>query len=78
MATLLKLELSSHYTRPIFLLKKKVSCLIDTGADTPVWTAGKGPLIAEFGAEPVPDKLYLLSGFGKAPETAPVLFFCRR
>ncbi len=72
MANLLMLELISRYTRPVILLNQHINCLIDTGADTPVWTEGDLPLIKEFNAVLVEDKNYILSGFGKMPEIVPV------
>ena len=45
-----------------------ITCLIDTGADTPVWTQGGETLMDTFKAQKIPDKVFLLSGFGKQPE----------
>ena len=60
MANLLTLRVIKGYTRPIISLGKEVTCLIDTGADTPVWTRGSERL------------LILLSGFGKEAEIVDV------
>ena len=40
MANLLTFKMLSGYTRPVVSIAKDVTCLIDTGADTPVWTQG--------------------------------------
>ena len=40
MAKLLTLKILEGYTRPVIMVGKKTTCLIDTGADTPVWTRG--------------------------------------
>ena len=72
MANLLKLDLIRRYVKPAILLNSKINCLIDTGADTPVWTMGEKSLIHDLKAEPVRDKRFLLSGFGKEPEIVPV------
>ena len=60
MANLLMLELISRYTRPVILLNRHINCLIDTGADTPVWTEGIKTLEKEFNAIPVENKNYIL------------------
>ena len=72
MANLLTLEVLSGYTRPVFSLKDNITCLIDTGADTPVWTQGVERLNDAFKAEQVDGKKFLLSGFGKGHEIVDV------
>lgn len=38
MANLLTLDIIDGYTRPVVLLKEDITCLIDTGADVPVFS----------------------------------------
>ena len=40
MANLLTLKVLDGYTRPVISIGDDVTRLIDTGADTPVWTQG--------------------------------------
>ena len=72
MASLLTLKIVEGYTRPVVMVGKKVTCLIDTGADTPVWTRGSKALRKEFKAERVEGKVFILSGFGKESEVVDV------
>lgn len=72
MARLLTLEVISGYTRPVIQLKEDTTCLIDTGADVPVWTQGADRLKDLFEAEKVVGKKYLLSGFGTGYEIVDV------
>lgn len=72
MESLLTLRVIKGYTRPIISLGKEVSCLIDTGADTPVWTRGSERLLNAFHAERIENKHFLLSGFGKEEEMVDV------
>ena len=72
MASLLTLELDRDYTRPVVRLKDDISCLIDTGADTPVWTQGEQRLRDAYKTELIADKKFLLSGFGKNTEIVAV------
>ena len=60
MASLLTLKIVEGYTRPVVMVGKKVTCLIDTGADTPVWTRGSKALRKEFKAERVEGKVFIL------------------
>ena len=55
-----------------FLIAFTITCLVDTGADTPVWTQGSDTLNDMFTAKQVVGKKFLLSGFGKAPEIVDV------
>ena len=72
MASLLTLRIIKGYTRPVISLKEDVTCLIDTGADIPVWTQGSESLKRAFNAKGMKDKKFILSGFGKEPEIADV------
>ena len=72
MANLLKLDLIKRFVKPAILLNGRINCLVDTGADTPVWTMGEKSLIHDLKAVPVDDKRFLLSGFGKDSEIVPV------
>ena len=40
MANLLTLDIVDGYVRPVVLVKDDITCLIDTGANIPVWTRG--------------------------------------
>lgn len=68
MANLLTLEIIAGYTRPVFSLKNNITCLIDTGADTLVWTQGVDRLNDAFQAEQIKGKKFFLSGFGTGHE----------
>ncbi|MBR1742616.1 MAG: hypothetical protein IJ733_12275 [Lachnospiraceae bacterium] len=72
MVKLLTFKMLSGYTRPVVSIAKDVTCLIDTGADTPVWTQGRETLNDVFEAERVEGKKFILSGFGKEPEIVDV------
>ena len=72
MVNLLKLELSSQYSRPVIVVNDHIYCLIDTGANTPVWTYGADTLIEEFDAVEITGIKFVLSGFGKIAEETPV------
>ena len=72
MANLLTLEIIAGYTRPVFSLKNNITCLIDTGADTPVWTQGVDRLNDAFQAEQIKGKKFFLSGFGTGHEIVDV------
>ena len=50
MASLLTLDIVAGYGRPVVLLKEDITCLIDTGANIPVWTRGSQKLINAFQA----------------------------
>lgn len=72
MASLLTLEVLSGYTRPVFSLKDNITCLVDSGADTPVWTQGAERFMDVFQVEKVEGKKFLLSGFGVGYEIVDV------
>ena len=72
MASLLTLEVMIGYTRPVVPLKDGVTCLIDSGADTPVWTQGAERLCKTFKAEQIKGKKFFLSGFGTGYEIVDV------
>ena len=68
MANLLTLDIIDGYTRPVVLLKEDITCLIDSGADVPVWTRGSDKLLSSYQAKQIQGKKFLLSGFGKEAE----------
>ena len=68
MASLLTLDVVDGYFRPVVLLKDDITCLIDTGANIPVWTRGADMLRAAYHAEIIDGKKFILSGFGKIAE----------
>lgn len=77
MAYLLKKNLDNKSDRPIIYTdvanNKVIKCLIDTGADTPVWTSGETLFLKAFpDAKLVDDILFELGGFGKESELVPV------
>ena len=72
MASSLTLEIITGYTRPVVPLKDGVTCLIDSGADTPVWTQGAERLCKSFKAEKINGKKFFLSGFGTGYEIVDV------
>lgn len=77
MAYLLKKNLDNKSDRPIIYTNVAhdtvIKCLIDTGADTPVWTSGETLFLRAFpDAELVDDILFELGGFGKESELVPV------
>lgn len=72
MANLLTLKILAGYTRPVISLADDITCLVDTGADTPVWTQGSESLEKLFNAKQIAGKKFLLSGFGKDPEIVDV------
>ena len=77
MAYLLKKNLDNKSDRPIIYTDVAndmvIKCLIDTGADTPVWTSGETLFLKAFpDAELVNDILFELGGFGKESELVPV------
>ena len=41
MASLLTLDIVDGYVRPVVLVKDDITCLIDTGANIPVWMRGE-------------------------------------
>ena len=72
MANLLTLKILNGYTRPVISLGDDITCLVDTGADTPVWTQGSESLEKMFKANLIAGKKFLLSGFGKDSEIVDV------
>lgn len=77
MEYLLKKNLDNTSDRPIIYTDVAndmvIKCLIDTGADTPVWTSGQTLFLKAFpDAELVEDILFELGGFGKENELVPV------
>jgi|GEM_PF-3740864 len=68
MASLLTLDIVDGYVRPVVLVKDDITCLIDTGANIPVWTRGEERLKDAFDAEIIEGKKFVLSGFGKVAE----------
>jgi len=75
MVSLLTLEIITGFTRPVFQLSEDATCLVDSGADTPVWTQGAERLMDTFGEnriQKVEGKNFLLSGFGKGYEVVDV------
>ena len=75
MVSLLTLEIITGFTRPVFQLSEDATCLVDSGADTPVWTQGAERLIDTFGEDRIQEvdgKKFLLSGFGKGYEVVNV------
>ena len=77
MEYLLKKNLDNTSDRPIIYTQVAgnmvIKCLIDTGADTPVWTSGETLFLRAFpDAELVENILFELGGFGKESELVPV------
>ena len=72
MANLLTLEILSGYTRPVINIGEDITCLIDSGSDTPVWTQGADRLLDSFAVEKVEGKKFFLSGFGTGHEIVDV------
>ena len=72
MAKLLTLDILYGYNRPVIQISKDITCLIDTGADTPVWTQGAVRLKDSFKAERIDGKKFCLSGFGTGYELSDV------
>lgn len=77
MAYLLKKNLDNKSDRPIIYTDAAndmvIRCLIDTGANTPVWTLGEQLFLKAFpDAKLVDDILFELGGFGKESEVVPV------
>ena len=72
MANLLTLKVLKGYTRPVVSLREGLTCLIDSGADTPIWTKGAERLGRFYKSEKVAEKKFLLSGFGHGYEIVDV------
>ena len=58
MANLLTLEILSGYPRPVINIGEDITCLIDSGSDTPVWTQGADRLLDSFAVEKVEGKSF--------------------
>lgn len=70
-------KLNSNGGRPIFRTTSgsgvDITCLLDTGADIPVFTLGVESLLLHYPeAEEVQNLCVVLHGFGKEPEIVPV------
>ena len=72
MAKLLTLKILDGYTRPVVAIGSGITCLMDTGADIPVWTRGSDLLGKVFTVKKIEGKKVLLSGFGKEAELVDV------
>ncbi len=76
MSKILSLQLSNRSAKPIFttitLADKQIKCMLDTGADMPVWCGSEGLLKIVFPKVELVDKKFLLSGFGRKPEVADI------
>lgn len=74
----LRKKLLSRYDKPVIVINapgsgREIYCLLDTGADTPVFTMGERNLKLFFPeAELVQGKIYELNGFGTGKETLPM------
>lgn len=76
MSKTLTLPLSNKTSKPVFTVitpaGRQIKCMLDTGADMPVWCGSEGLLKIVFPAVQLADKKFLLSGFGRKPEMAEV------
>lgn len=76
MAYSLKKNLDNTKSRPAIYIEANdtnIKCLIDTGADTPVWTSGEELLLKAFPEAEIQKDLYFdLGGFGRENEEVPV------
>ena len=77
MAYSLKKNLDTKSSRPSIHIpinsKTTVRCLVDTGANMPVWTSGEELFKKAFAeAELQTDLTFIISGFGTGTEEAPV------
>ena len=72
----LEKNLDNTKSRPAIYVEAndaKIKCLIDTGADTPVWTSGEELLLKAFPDAKLQKDLYFdLGGFGVGNEKVPV------
>ena len=70
------MKLSNNSARPIFKTitpsNKQLNCMLDTGADMPVWCGSEGLLKVMFPEAELTNKKFLLSGFGRNPEVVEV------
>ena len=76
MSKTLSLQLSNKSAKPVFTVitsaDRQIKCMLDTGADMPVWCGSEGLLKIVFPKAELIDKKFLLSGFGRKPEMAGV------
>lgn len=72
MSKTLSLQLSNKSAKPVFTTRtptdRQIKCMLDTGADMPVWCGSEGLLKIVFPKVQLIDKKFLLSGFGRKPE----------
>ncbi len=72
MPKVLNMQLSNKSTKPVFITLtpsgKRIKCMLDTGADMPVWCGSGSLLKIVFPEIVLSDKKFLLSGFGRKPE----------
>ena len=72
MSKILIMQLSNKSIKPIFTTitpaNKQIKCLLDTGADMPVWCGSEGLLKIVFPKVELIDKKFLLGGFGRKAE----------
>ena len=76
MSKILIMQLSNKRIKPIFTTitpaNKQIKCLLDTGADMPVWCGSEGLLKIVFPKVELIDKKFLLGGFGRKAEMVDV------
>lgn len=76
MSKTLSMQLSNRSAKPVFTTitpaDKQIKCMLDTGADMPVWCGSKGLLNIVFPKVRLADKKFLLSGFGRKPEVVDI------
>lgn len=76
MSKTLSMQLSNRSAKPVFTTitsaDKQIKCMLDTGADMPVWCGSEGLLKIVFPKAQLADKKFLLSGFGRKPEIADI------
>lgn len=76
MSKILSMQLSNKSAKPVFTTitpaDKQIKCMLDTGADMPVWCGSEGLLKMVFPETEKADKKFLLSGFGRKPEVVDI------
>lgn len=76
MSKILCMQLSNKSAKPVFTTitpaNKQIKCMLDTGADMPVWCGSEGLLKIVFPETEKADKKFLLSGFGRKPEVVDI------
>lgn len=76
MQKMLNISLNRLSMRPIFAIvpkgKQFINCMLDTGAEVPVWCSSGELLLDMFLDIEVTDKKFLLGGFGRKPELTDV------